>query len=327
MLRAGIRAVCAQRLRHERGRDAHTLIDQLRTSEIAVATAATANRATLRSPRRVLHARPRAAPQVLELLLARRGPQPGNRRGRDARAHRRARRTCRRPGHPRSPGCGWGSLSLWAAARYPTSRIVAVSNSRTQRAFIEARARERGLANLTVHKPPTSGYRLELAAARFDRVVSVEMFEHTRNYAQLLRRIPRLAAPGRRAVRARVRASPVYAYPFEDAGATDWMAREFFTGGLMPSAGLFRHFSGRPRAHARMAARRHALRPHRRGLVRQPDGVTAPRSRCYRSPAIPALARVLPRVRGSCLATRARRTPKWLVAHYRFTPRYRDAGM
>ena len=84
-------------------------------------------------------------------------------------------------------GCGWGSLTLWMAERYPNSRITAVSNSRPQRAFIEARCRERGIANVRVQTCDVN--HLQLAEASFDRCVSIEMFEHMRNYASLLRRI------------------------------------------------------------------------------------------------------------------------------------------
>jgi len=136
-------------------------------------------------------------------------------------------------------GCGWGSLSLWAAARFPHSQLTAVSNSRTQRAFIEARAAARGLANLKVL---TGDVRtIELPAGRFDRVVSIEMFEHMRNYELLLRRIRGWLAP-HGWLFVHVFAHRHHAYPFEDGGASDWMAREFFTGGLMPSAELLHHF-------------------------------------------------------------------------------------
>jgi cyclopropane-fatty-acyl-phospholipid synthase len=136
-------------------------------------------------------------------------------------------------------GCGWGSLSLWAAARFPRSRFTAVSNSRVQRAWIEAAAQQRGLANLTVRTADVRA--LELEPASFDRVLSIEMFEHMRNYELLLRRIASWLRPGG-ALFVHVFAHHRHAYPFEDAGRSDWMAREFFTGGLMPSAQLLHHF-------------------------------------------------------------------------------------
>ena len=136
-------------------------------------------------------------------------------------------------------GCGWGAFALWAAARYPASAITAVSNSHAQRAFITAAAAARGLGNLAVR---TADVRtLELPAASFDRVVCIEMFEHMRNYDRLLARIARWLAPGG-ALFVHVFAHRRHAYPFEDGGASDWMAREFFTGGIMPSVQLLRHF-------------------------------------------------------------------------------------
>ncbi len=136
-------------------------------------------------------------------------------------------------------GCGWGSMTLWAAARYPNSRFTAVSNSRTQRDFIETTAAARGLTNIEVR---TADVRTLLLPARaFDRVVSIEMFEHMRNYQLLLRRIADWLRPDG-ALFVHVFAHRHHAYPFEDAGASDWMAREFFTGGIMPSASLLHHF-------------------------------------------------------------------------------------
>jgi cyclopropane-fatty-acyl-phospholipid synthase len=129
-------------------------------------------------------------------------------------------------------GCGWGSLTLWLAARHPRSRITAVSNSASQRAFIEARARERGLRNVRVLTADVNT--LDLAPRTFDRVVSVEMFEHVRNYEQLLRRISTwLKADGRLFVH--IFCHRDLLYPFEAHGDDDWMGRHFFTGGLMPS--------------------------------------------------------------------------------------------
>src|SRR5207344_3359278 len=113
------------------------------------------------------------------------------------------------------------------------------SNSASQRAYIEGEARARGLANLVVRTADVRA--LELPIASFDRVVSIEMFEHMRNYAALLARIATWLRPTG-ALFVHVFAHRHHAYPFEDAGASDWMAREFFTGGLMPSARLLHHF-------------------------------------------------------------------------------------
>jgi len=130
-------------------------------------------------------------------------------------------------------GCGWGSLTLWMAQRYPNSNITAVSNSRPQREFIEARCRERGLDNVRVMTCDVS--RLDMLADQFDRGVSIEMFEHMRNYDTLLARIGKWLRPGG-ALFVHIFCHKTLLYPFETEGEDNWMGRHFFTGGLMPSA-------------------------------------------------------------------------------------------
>lgn len=132
-------------------------------------------------------------------------------------------------------GSGWGSFSLWAAARYPGSSFTAVSNSRTQRAFVAAEAAARGLTNLDVRTANVTA--LDFAPASFDRVVSIEMLEHVRDHGAVRDRVARWLAPGGAAF-VHVFAHHRHAYTFEDRGASDWMAREFFTGGVMPSPTL-----------------------------------------------------------------------------------------
>ncbi len=128
-------------------------------------------------------------------------------------------------------GCGWGSLSLWMAERFPSSRILGVSNSGPQGAFIAAQASERGLANLRVTKADINDF---VPEQPFDRVVSVEMFEHVRNHQRLMRRISDWLTPAGKLF-VHVFCHKSQPYLFDDKGPQDWMAREFFSGGIMPS--------------------------------------------------------------------------------------------
>lgn len=128
-------------------------------------------------------------------------------------------------------GCGWGSLTLELARRFPAARVVAVSNSRPQREHIEARARARGLDNVTVLTEDMNRFE---PTGRFDRVVSVEMFEHMRNWRALFARVNEWLRPdGRFFMHVFCHRSTPYA--FVDQGPSDWMGRHFFSGGMMPS--------------------------------------------------------------------------------------------
>jgi cyclopropane-fatty-acyl-phospholipid synthase len=131
-------------------------------------------------------------------------------------------------------GCGWGPFALWAAEHFPRSRVVAVSNSPVQRRFVYDRAQSRGLYHLTVTAADANRWEAE---GRFDRVVSVELFEHIRHHERLLARIARWLAPdGRLFVQHFCHRD--HAYPY----AHDWMRRHFWPGGMMPSADWLLHF-------------------------------------------------------------------------------------
>ncbi len=135
-------------------------------------------------------------------------------------------------------GCGWGSLSLYMASHYPGSQITVVSNSKTQKSYIDQQAIERGLSNLKVITEDMNTFYIE---DQFDRIVSLEMFEHMQNYQKLLARLATFLKPdGKLFVHIFThRESP---YLFEIQDDSDWMAKYFFTGGMMPSRDLFSYF-------------------------------------------------------------------------------------
>ena len=238
LLRAGIRRMCAQRLREEHALDPDAaarrhsaLIAELRESAVALHVDA-ANRQHYELPPGFFQAclGPRlkysgcwyptgneTLAEAEEAMLALYGERAQLADGQDI----------------LELGCGWGSLTLWMAQHYPNARITAVSNSAPQREFIEARCRERGHTNVQVLTRDVNA--LQLPEAAFDRCVSVEMFEHMRNYATLLARIGSWLRPGGKLF-VHIFCHRTLAYPFETAGQDNWMGRHFFTGGLMPAA-------------------------------------------------------------------------------------------
>jgi cyclopropane-fatty-acyl-phospholipid synthase len=238
LLRHGIRRLCEQRLREETagGLDRQAarfseLIEMLRHSPVAIHTD-TANAQHYELP-----------PAFFELCLGKRLKYSGCyysngeeslEQAEDAMLALYGERAEMADGQKiLELGCGWGSLTLWMSERYPNAKIVAVSNSNQQREYIETQCRKRGLSNVRVISQDVN--RLELDPEQFDRCVSIEMFEHMRNYDILLGRIARWLRPGGKLF-VHLFAHRTLMYPFETAGDNNWMGRHFFTGGLMPAS-------------------------------------------------------------------------------------------
>ncbi|SDD94678.1 SAM-dependent methyltransferase [Aquimonas voraii] len=244
LTRLGIRRLCAQRLREEHAGDAvaawtrfRELLDGLRESPLAIETDA-ANRQHYEVPAR-----------FFELCLGKRLKYsscyyPSGRetldQAEEAMLALYGERAELADGmRILELGCGWGSLTLWMAERFPNARILGVSNSASQREHILGQCAKRGLTNVEILTRDVNV--LDLGDRRFDRVVSVEMFEHVRNYRVLFERISGWLDPGGKLF-CHIFCHRELMYPFETEGEDNWMGRYFFTGGLMPAADTFLHF-------------------------------------------------------------------------------------
>ncbi len=325
VVRFGIRRLCAERLRAERSGGVWVQserfaerIEALRQSPVAIHTeAANAQHYELPPEFFALCLGPRlkysccyfargeetlaeAEEAMLELYARRAGLADGQ--------------------HVLELGCGWGSLTLWMAERFPRARITAVSNSHSQRHYIETQCRTRGLVKVQVLTCDVNT--LSLEDAQFDRCVSIEMFEHVRNYEVLMRRIATWLKPGGKLF-AHLFAHRTLMYPFVSVGADNWMGRHFFTGGQMPSVDTLLHFQSGlllerrwlidGRHYSRTAnlwlARQDAQRAQVLAVLREAYGAHA-RLRFERWRLFwMACAELFGYAQGT----------EWLIAHYRFT--------
>lgn len=131
-------------------------------------------------------------------------------------------------------GCGWGSLSLWMAEKFPNASITSVSNSSSQKNYIMHEANSRNIKNLQVITCDMNDFQTQEI---FDRVVSVEMIEHMRNHRKLFNLIASWLKPGGLFfMHIFVHKSQPYLFEVQDDD--DWMSQYFFSGGMMPSEDL-----------------------------------------------------------------------------------------
>ncbi len=324
--RAGIRHLCQKRLREEyadhveaTGMRYQQVLNDLKSSPLAVATDK-ANEQHYELPTAFFKA---VLGPRLKYSASFFAPNATLAQAENASLETYAKRAQLRDGHDiLELGCGWGSFSLWMAAAYPNAHITAVSNSNSQRLHITTEAEQRGLRNLTVITCDVNN--LTFAEGRFDRVVSVEMFEHVRNYQQLFHNISGwLKEDGM--LWCHVFCHRFLHYPFDVKQKDDWMSNYFFTGGLMPAVSTFHNFqdhlkieevwqwSGKHYEHtanawlANMDAHQAQLKPIFKDIYGADAAIWWQRWRLF----FMACAELFGYDEGN----------QWLVAHYRFSKR------